>query len=120
MSFQSPGGKPFQWTSDLFVFGENKSLILRVSYTVEFKMEFLMELTFVSRTEKIPHGKPKILFVSHPMEKEKYFDGVASLLLKELNCSVWQYKEEPDSDRQLYDSLSEMDLVVIPVSERLL
>ena len=120
MSFQSPGGKPFQWTSDLFVFGENKSLILRVSYTVELKKEFLMELTFVSRTEKIPHGKPKILFVSHPMEKEKYFDRVASLLLEELNCSVWQYKEEPDSDRQLYESLSEMDLVVIPVSERLL
>ncbi len=90
----------------------------------------MTEMKYRTRGNSDPHGKPRVFFACHPDEFELYFDEVSELLLNYQNCAVWYFKPEDaealmpaENSGELADiesRLSEMQLVVMPVTTRLL
>lgn len=68
-----------------------------------------------------PQGKPKIYFTSHPSDRTLYLEPISEEILKRHNCAVYYFEDDSsnlDEDHELY--LSQMQLFVIPVTEKLL
>lgn len=69
-----------------------------------------------------PQGKPNVYFACHPADLGKYFEEYAGIILKIQDCAIW-YESEPGADCDQEDlklRLSQMQLIVIPVTTRLL
>ena len=78
-------------------------------------------LYYRTRGNSDPHGKPRVFFASHPADFECYFNSTVEMLQRYNNCAVW-YEDAADllPDEELRSQLGEMQLVVIPVTTRLL
>ena len=104
----------------------------------------MIEMKYRTRGNSEPYGKNKVFFTSYPEDHEKHFERTADLLLKHQNCVIFYL--EPESTIRLYHKLntapesqdergeneileimadlesriSEMQLIVVPVTTKLL
>lgn len=81
-----------------------------------------MSLACLTRGGSSPQGKQRVWFCCHPDDLALYLESVAGRVLALQNCAVW-YDPAPDVpwDRdQRRQDLSQMQLLVMPVTTRLL
>lgn len=81
-----------------------------------------MKLTYHTRGNAAPQGKPRVYFTGHPADLEPYSKDIFSDILSTQNCAVY-YDREPDApfdQEELLRTLEEMQLIVIPVTSRFL
>ncbi len=78
-------------------------------------------LTYKTRGNMSPQGKPKVYFCCHPDEATRFLHPVSDELLQKHNCAVW-YLKDPRTTRtaELLNDLNGMQLFVIPVTRALL
>lgn len=82
----------------------------------------MSKLSVKTRGNSHSQGKPRVYFSAHPDDFEKYFDAISDELLKYQNCAVY-FDKEPSSQRdeeELFLDLSQMQLLVMPVTTKLL
>lgn len=81
----------------------------------------MAKLSYKTRGNTSPQGKPKVYFCCHPGDFPLYFDPVSDEILEKQNCSVW-YLQDPESprDEALLEDLRQMQLFVMPVTTNLL
>ena len=82
----------------------------------------MSNLTYLTRGNANPQGKPRVYFCCHPDDRELFFDSISSLILKYHNCAIW-YNADPNEphDREERElNLSQMQLFVIPITYKLL
>lgn len=80
-----------------------------------------MELKYKTRGMTPPRGKAWVYLCCHPSEVALFADTVGEELLARQDCAVW-YPEDPTAERDeaFFAALGEMQLVVMPVTRRLL
>ncbi len=85
-----------------------------------------LELSFRTSAGSDPHGRPRVFFTCDPEDFGATFESTVRLILKhQPNCAVWYLPPDTAlSDEKAAGSLraqlAEMQLVVIPVTRRLL
>lgn len=81
----------------------------------------MAKLSYKTRGNTSPQGKPKVYFCCHPGDFPLYFNAVSDEILEKQNCAVW-YLQDPESprDEALLEDLRQMQLFVMPVSANLL
>ena len=69
-----------------------------------------------------PQGKPKVYFACHPDDQTSFLEDYALKILHIQTCAIWYETEyTADYDREeLEAQLSEMQLIVMPVTANLL
>ncbi len=75
-----------------------------------------------TRGESSPQGKPRVYFSAHHDDYRAFFEPVSDEILKLQNCAIY-YDEEPQQpydEEELFLSLSQMQLFVMPVTTKLL
>lgn len=98
--------------------------------TSAFPDEERLGLSYYTRFQADPHGKPRVFFASHPKEASIFFEQIADILLKAQDCAIYYEKlnsESLESENvyslpweELESYLAEMQLIVVPVTTRLL
>ena len=89
------------------------------------KEEPYMNLLVKTRKNEVPGGKPRVHFCSTQIDQNSYFEEISDDILRIVNCSIWyknskvssMAKDDPPFSDEL---LSQVQLVVIPISEALL
>lgn len=83
-------------------------------------------LHYRTRAGSAPGGKPRLYFCCHPEDFPIYFDSLSQELLDLWDCAIW-YRDlaqsspwGADEEEDFCDSLLQMQLFVIPVSEAFL
>lgn len=79
----------------------------------------MTQLKFITREHSAAQGKPRVLFCSHQEDRELYLTATARDILAVVNCAVFYYEEIPSREDLLAD-LEQMQLLVIPVTRKLL
>ncbi|HBA48759.1 MAG TPA: hypothetical protein DCZ91_13365 [Lachnospiraceae bacterium] len=80
-----------------------------------------MKLAYKTRGDSLPYGKRRVYFSAHP-EDYDLLDVIADDILKMQDCAVY-YDAEPLAayeKKELYENLAAIQLLVIPVTEKLL
>ena len=75
----------------------------------------------ITLEDSSPQGKPRIYFTSHPSDRNAYLAPYSEEILKRHNCAIYYYEDDSgilDNEHELF--LSQMQLFVIPVTEKLL
>lgn len=67
-----------------------------------------------------PQGKPRVYFACHEQDFKGYFQTICDDILKISNCAVYYYEEEPEQDEDFFLNQGRMNLLVMPVTSRLL
>lgn len=67
-----------------------------------------------------PRGKARVYFACHPQDHKGNFQEITDELLKHCDCAIYYYEEAPELDEDYYLNLSQMQLMVMPVTSRLL
>ncbi len=80
----------------------------------------MAQLLYKTRGDIPSRGLPRVYFSCHGQDFAGYFEEISREILKICNCAVYYYDVEPDLDEDYYWNLSQMNLVVMPVSSRLL
>ena len=78
-------------------------------------------LQYCTRGDSSPQRKPRVYFCCHPEDFQRFFRQIADEILGLQNCAIYYYlpdAEVPPEEREL--DLGQMNLVVIPVTSRLL
>lgn len=80
-----------------------------------------MNLMYKTRGMTPPRGKPWVYLCAHPSELSAVAERLADELLAKQDCAVW-YPEDPSAERDaaFFAALGEMQLIVMPVTKRLL
>lgn len=78
------------------------------------------DFKYVTREKTAPYGKPKVYFCSHPQDFEIYFEQISQELLANQDCSIWYVNGEAHYDEDFFLSLGEMQLFVMPITQKLL
>ena len=77
---------------------------------------------YKTRGTSSPQGKSRVFFSCHPEDFETYFSEIADSILKVVNCAIW-YQEDLQQtldEEQLETDLGQMQLIVVPVTTKLL
>ena len=82
----------------------------------------MANLTYKTRANSSAQGKPRVYFTCHPDDFEIYFNKICDMILKNHNCAIWYDSElNVDFDAETMDNdLSKVQLIVIPVTRKLL
>lgn len=81
-----------------------------------------MKLIYRTRGGSSPRGKSRVYFTGHPADMSVCFEEVCADILEIQNCAIY-YDEEPEAPydaEELLHELEQMQLIVIPVTERFL
>lgn len=78
----------------------------------------MTKLEYKTRGNSDPQRKPRVFFACHPKDFSLYFHSVSEELLSVQNCAV--FYTAPDAPVPEEDLLSQMQLVVVPITTRLL
>lgn len=70
-----------------------------------------------TRGNSISQGKPRVYYIGHAVDVERYFDAITEMILQKVNCAI--YYNQPDEVCSLED-LSRMQLIVLVVTRRFL
>lgn len=65
-----------------------------------------------------PQGKRRVYFSCHPEDYERFFERISAEVLNITDCAVWYSKDEGYED--IDTDLGQMNLLVVPVTTRLL
>ncbi len=80
-------------------------------------------LNYKTRHVSSPNGKARIFFTAHPEEQEALLEDISHDVLSLINAAVW-YDDDPKrdigDDGEFFEALSEMALMIIAVTPRLL
>ena len=79
-------------------------------------------LSYQTRGNSSPQGKPRVYFSSHPDDRQQYFDSISQEILELQNCAIW-YDSDPEAPcnwEERSTDLSQMQLFVMPVTTNLL
>ena len=79
-------------------------------------------LNFETRGQKTANNKPNIYFACYPDDKKIYYDSIADEIWNIQNCAIF-YEEDysaPFDAEELERKIKSMQLVVMPVTDRLL
>lgn len=75
-------------------------------------------MLYKTRGNSTPHNKPKVLFISHPLDIKETFSEIADDILKIADCVVFYYEDNDDiSSEEVEKNLLEMNLIVFPVTQ---
>lgn len=69
-----------------------------------------------------PQGKPRVYFACHPEDLSSFLEEYALKILRIQDCAIW-YETEYDADYDLEEleaGISEMQLIVMPITTKLL
>ncbi len=80
-------------------------------------------IKYITRGDSDFQGKPRAFFTSHPGDFQLYFKQISEEVLSLQNCSIWYFENQDKSgelDEEQKFSIGTMNLIVIPVTERLL
>lgn len=80
----------------------------------------MAQLQYKTRGSGSPQGKPRVYFACHPEDFRGYFEQICEEILKISNCVVYYYEGDVEPDEDFYLNLSQMQLVVMPITSRLL
>ncbi|MBQ8753289.1 MAG: hypothetical protein IJZ13_09320, partial [Clostridia bacterium] len=81
----------------------------------------MASLAYKTRRNTSPQGKPRVYFCCHPADFPLYFDSVTEEILALQNCAIFYPAEgQVEYDAVLLQDLSQMQLFVMPVTQRLL
>ncbi|MCI8307070.1 MAG: TIR domain-containing protein [Lachnospiraceae bacterium] len=77
-----------------------------------------MELKYITRGNSKPQGKPRVYFSCHPADFETYFDKITDEILNMEDCVIWYDDKscEPEDIDSFLNNLSQIQLIVIPVT----
>lgn len=78
-------------------------------------------LAYITRGNKSPQGIPRVYFCCHPQDTDLYLPTIAEQILEISDCAIW-YDTTPEvpTDAVFYESLSQMQLFLVPVTSRFL
>lgn len=78
-------------------------------------------LSFKTKEGGLVRGLPRVYFCCHPKDFDAFFEDISNEILSRQNCSVWYHGEESFrySD-EFFEDLLQMNLFVVPVTERFL
>ena len=82
----------------------------------------MSKLLYRTIADERPQGKPNVYFSCHPEDFDIYFEEYATKILRIQDCAIW-YESEPEADYDKDDlelNLSQMQLIVMPVTTKLL
>ncbi len=82
----------------------------------------MSKISVKTRGNSSPQGKPRVYFSAHPADYGLYFEPISNEILKLQNCAIY-YEEEPGASydkKELFLSLSQMQLFVLPITTKLL
>ena len=81
----------------------------------------MAELKIVTRKDTYALQKPKVYFCAHTSELQKHLKSITDLVLTYSDCAVFYKDPTLDyGDGEHLSSIAEMQLVVAPISSRLL
>lgn len=81
----------------------------------------MAQLQYKARGGASPQGKHRVYFACHPEDHKGYFEEISDEILKMANCAVFYYEPgEVPLDEDYYLNLGRMQLIVMPVTTRLL
>ena len=78
-----------------------------------------MAFVYTTRGNSSPQGKPRVCFLSLKEDHEKWFEELTGEVLELQNCAIW-YEENGDTSAIDLSELDQMQLIVIPVTAKLL
>ena len=87
-----------------------------------FTGEIMAEFKLKTKNESQIKDKPRVYFTCHPSDFDKYFDRVATDIFKTQDCVIYYTADmtEALSEENLSVDIHRMNLVVVPVTLRLL
>lgn len=81
----------------------------------------MTEIRYKTRKNSNPKGKARVYFTCHKEDFNEYFDAISDEILKKQNCAVYYYTPEDQVEEEdLLNNLSQMQLVVIPITTKFL
>ena len=82
----------------------------------------MSKFQYLTRGNSSPQGKPRVYFCGHPKEQGFFLKPISQQILELQNCAIWYdpEPEAPDNWEELSDNLSQMQLFIMPVTQRLL
>ena len=81
----------------------------------------MAQLLYKTRGQASPQGKPRVYFACHERDFAEYFQEITEQILKVSDCAVFYYAPgTAAADEEHYLNLSQMQMLVIPVTEQLL
>ncbi len=82
----------------------------------------MADFKFFTNGNSNPQGKPRVYVTAHPDDYELYLEEISKNILKRQNCAVFYLPPDADyRENENYElDLAEMQLFVIPVTEKLL
>lgn len=82
----------------------------------------MSKLQYLTRGSASPQGKPRVYFCGHHKEQEFLLKPISQQILELQNCAIWYdtESEDPCNWKELSADLSQMQMFVMPVTERLL
>lgn len=81
----------------------------------------MAKLLYKTRGDTTPKGKPRVFFACHGEDFRGYFQEITEEILKISDCAVYYYEPgEVALDEDFYLNLAQMQLMVMPVTTRLL
>ena len=67
-----------------------------------------------------PQGKPRVYFCCHKEDFPVYFEKISEAILNNHSCAIWYREDFSAYDGDLENDLKQMQLLVIPVTLKLL
>lgn len=80
----------------------------------------MAKLRYKTAGDVSPKGKPRVYFSCYGEDFRSCFQEITDELLRISSCAIYYYEEEPDLDEDYYLNLGQMQLIVMPVTSRLL
>ncbi len=80
----------------------------------------MKEFEYKIRGKGDPYGRQNVFFTCHPSDFRLYFEQISQIILKKYDCTIWYCQEKPDDEKEYAIRISEMQLLVIPVTEKFL
>lgn len=87
--------------------------------TMSNRKEDTVSLSFKTRGQKNPKGLPRVFFASHPDDRDRFLPGIWEMINKYQDIALF-YEDEPLPWEELKSCLAEMQLIVMPVTTKLL
>lgn len=81
----------------------------------------MAQLLYKTRGQSNPKGKPRVYFACHELDFQGCFAEISDAVLKISDCAIYYY--EPgvvEQDEDYYLNLSQMNLIIMPVTAQLL
>ena len=82
----------------------------------------MAEFKVRTRGGAVAQGKPRVYFVCHPADFDKYFDKICEDIFKTHDCAIYytENMSEPLDENNITVDLGRMNLFVVPVTFRLM